>query len=84
MRNSEIKWHRGHDADDDHPEPGEWYAEVRGETIARVSVRHGTPTGYWGRYRGHVYGRSVHVTTLAEFRQQVTDAHAARITGSAS
>jgi hypothetical protein len=71
MTTTAPKWHRG-------AEPGEWYAEVDGETVARCGVRHGTPTGYWGRYAGHILGKRHFVTTLAEFKAIVRDALAAR------
>jgi hypothetical protein len=57
-----------------------WEAYVDGERVAHASVREGTPTGYWGRYEGRIRGQKGHVyaTTLTEFKQLTTTAHAAR------
>jgi hypothetical protein len=42
-----IQWKRGRF-------PGDWEAYLNGHKVCETSVCEGTPTGYWGRYRGWV------------------------------
>lgn len=64
---SEVKWHKGSDLPGVRAEPGDWYAQVDGKTVARVSIR--GRSGHWNRYAGRAYGRSVSGATLAEIKQ---------------
>jgi DMSO/TMAO reductase YedYZ molybdopterin-dependent catalytic subunit len=76
---SRLRWHRGNGYGEDLPsEPGDWYAEAGGKVIARVSVRTGTATGYWGRYEYHITGSGLgrqYAVTLTEIKNHVRRYH---------
>lgn len=48
---AKVQWKKKRDCDDQIL-PGEWAAFLGGVQIASCSVYEGTPTGYYGRYRG--------------------------------
>lgn len=78
---SKITWRRG----SKDPWDGELahVAELDGKVIAQTEAHEGTPTGYWGRYRGTISGikGTQYAESLREFKQRVANEHAPKQEG---
>jgi hypothetical protein len=77
MTMSQITWHKGNGHDDIPDQPGDWHAKD-GDTVIATAHRTSVSSGYWGHYRGYIYGKMHRDHSLHDFRCEVQARYDAR------